>query len=269
MSNHEFARTGTVIATDLVESSRDLVKYALSKLDSLGLETDFDCIHNDLKTFAVTEFCGALGGINVRLMDFHAHRKTLIASIKAPPTRFHDYASDIQNAENADKYKLRSTGLDCKGVIFLSGSNLMHKNIDFNRVEMAIEEGAIIKPHPITNAQDHLWLRHTFGSDKVVGSKVSGAQLARSAKTIYAAKNSELWFVGLAHNKLVRDIGQQEFMNHNYLPYVDAIYKSHLFFPRVSLNRLFSSPTSGLYFTKEQIDSDLEKYIEMVKGNQK
>lgn len=262
--HNQFSRTGTVLRTDKVTKSMDLIDYAMDKIKQRGFHVDFDCTHNNGGTYSVHEFCGALGGISLRYMDFNTHMRVLREGLMSNPVNFKNYADMLTSIDVNDKYKLRNTMSKQDKVVFLSGSNLLRLNIDFELVAKAVEDGAVIKPHPVTHAQDMKWLKEKFGKSKVLAPKVSGGQLIRNAKKVYVAKNSEIWFLAVAHGIIIEDIGLPEFTSEVYRPIINTVMNNHFYLPKVALNRIFSSPLSGIYFSKEQIDSEIDIYIDRV-----
>lgn len=267
MELSQFSRTGTVLSTDKTIGSRELAKYAMDKLKVLHPEMNilFDMMHNDGGAYGVHEFCGALGGISIRYLNLSIHQTILMESIYGKPSNFVDYCELLRESMVSDKYVLRDTQYKAKQIVFLSGSNIMHENINFEAVDSAVAEGAIIKPHPVTHAKDIQWLKSRYGEDKVLGPKVSGATLLKQAEIVYMAKNSELWLLAIAHRKTVRYVGNAHFMAEVYRAPIDAIWGHPIYMPRVAMNRLFSASQSGIYFSKEEIDNGLHLYVKRVK----
>lgn len=267
MRPNQFSRTGTVLTSSVAKGSHELADYLMEKIKILdpGMIVDFDCIHNNGGGYGVHEFCGALGGVSVRYMNMGLHEHILREAIDSKPAHFKDYGEMIRESQVLDKYTLRSASIVFEEVVFLSGSNIMHENIDYDLVQKAVDAGAVIKPHPVTNAQDLAWLKSQYGEDKIIGTKVSGGELLRNATRVHVAKNSELYLLAIAFRKSIRDIGIRSFLPEVYRPAIHNIRDHPRYVPLVAMNRLFSSSQGGIYFTKEAIDRGLPLYIGRVK----
>jgi hypothetical protein len=264
---NQFSRTGTVLTSENAKASQELADYAMEKLRQLhpGSTIDFDCLHNNGGGYAVHEFCSALGGVSVRYMNYSMHEHILREAIDSKPSHFVDYATKLKETQNLDKYTLRGITSKYEQVVFLSGSNIMHENIDFDIVAGAVSEGAVIKPHPVTNAKDMEWLRSQFGAENVLGPKVAGAELLKDAFRVYVAKNSELYLLAIAFRKSIRSIGKPGFLPEVYRPVINNIIDHPRYMPVIALNRLLSAPQSGIFFDKEGVDRGLEVYVNRVK----
>lgn len=267
MLHNQFSRTGTVLSTEKAVASRELATYTMEKIKELhpGFHVDFDCLHNNGQGYAVHEFLGALGGVSVRYMEESLARHLLREAIDSQPSEFVKYTTLLKNLAQIDKYMLRETRLNHDKVVFLSGSNIMRDNIDFEVVSKAVADGAIIKPHPVTHAKDIEWLKSTYGADKVLGPKVSGGQLLQRAEVVYVPKNSEMWLNAIALQKTVRSISNGKFPAELYRIVIDSVIDHPVYFPRVALNRLLSNPHSGIFFSQRDVDRGLPVYIRRVR----
>lgn len=260
----QFSRTGTVIPTDKVKKSHALVEYIMDKLNAKGETCFFDMTHNNGKEFAVHEFCGALGGVSVRYLQLSVYYQCLKKAITTESSICTDYALLLRESADADKYKLRTAWTHYDDVVFLPGSNILHTIVDFDKVDTAVEHGAIVKPHPVTNASDMYWLQQRYSLDTVLAAKMSGGELLQNCKRAYMAKNSELWFLAMAHHKGMRNIGKPHH-SEVYRPVIDTITRHSQYDNVTGLNRVFSSPYSGIYFNKADVDANLDLYLETTK----
>lgn len=259
-NENQFSRTGTVIPNERVRKSHELLQYAMDKMNERNLTCLFDMTHNNGGEYALHEFCGALGGISIRYLDLKVYYKCIRAAI-TDQDNCYNYSQQLVDSANVDKYSLRTAWTHYDDVVFLPGSNIMHSTVNFDRVDRAVEHGAIIKPHPVTNASDMYWLRERYDPDCVLSAKLSGGELLQNCKRAYMAKNSELWFLAIAYSKGMRNIG----VTHHtevYRPVIDTIINHPQYDPKVGLNRVFSSKYSGIYFSKEQIDNNLDFYLD-------
>ena len=262
MIDNQFLRSGIVRPTQKVKRSQEMAEYLVNKVHSMGENCRFDMLHNSGGEYAVHEFCSALGGVALRYLDAKTHVKCIDYALKHGSSTNRLFSKELRDNEQNDKYELRDYFRSFDRVIFLPGSNIMHTNIDMTLVENAMTENAVIKPHPITNSGDINWLQTTFGKDNVLPAKVKGAELIKNCKRAYMAKNSELWFLAIAFGCGVTDIGSN-YGGDAYRPVIDVITQNHVFQPVPAMNRIFGSCYSGIYFSYEEIDANVEKYIEL------
>ena len=105
-----------------------------------------------------------------------------------------------------DKYTL-TTSSDKSypdSVIFLPGTNLLafESFIDYDKLNLAVQNGAYVKPHPLTTKYHLEMIKHRYG-DRVIDVKESGYEYLRHCKNVYCCTNSELGLVGLLYDKNV------------------------------------------------------------------
>lgn len=262
MTPNQFSRSGTVRPTEKVICSQEMANYLVDKVISLGETCHFDMLHNGGDEYAVHEFCGALGGVSLRYLDARVHTQCIAHALKSGSDTQRIYTKELRDSTYIDKYNLRDSFSFYDRVVFLPGSNMLKVNIDMDKLESAVADGAVIKPHPITNSRDIAWLSNAFGKENILGAKIKGAELMRHCKRAYMAKNTELWFLAITFGCGVTDIGNG-YGGDTYRQVIDVITKNHVH-PQISaVNRIFGSSYSGIYFSKEDIDNNVEKYIDL------
>ncbi|WP_432773867.1 hypothetical protein [Vibrio parahaemolyticus] len=265
-----FARTGTVLPTSQGNTSRQLAEYALIKLRGMGYNVDFDICHNNGEgSFAIHEFCGALGGVSIRYMHYDTHMTVLRAAMQHKPANLIDYCEQIRSSVTPDKYKLRRSMKHPEVVAFLAGSNCMRIAIDFLKVnECVLKEGGMVKPHPVTHERHMAELEAEY-PNHVFAARVAGGSLIPSLKKAYIPNTSELNFIAIANGVSVVDItNHKDWSDYQscYASYVDLLLDGGVLPPQQALNRMFSSDLSGLFFSKEDIDKNIMKYVEAVEN---
>jgi hypothetical protein len=169
-------------------------------------------------------------------------------------------------AENSvDKYRLRKKGMHHDFVIFLPGTNILNTVVDFDKVERAVKQGAMLKCHPLTSPPAFEHLKHRFG-DAIIEKKVSGHELLENASIVGYCNNSEMGMVALAKGKTTYHFGYDKV----WMTYT-AMYKALevdgvLRVPR--FKAMLSSKTSGLVPAtaenpQEWIDAYFKQYAEV------
>lgn len=264
MDINQFHRTGTTLLSNTTKESHKIAYIVKEIAVARGYKVDFDCVYeisDNIPSVAIYEYCSALGGISIRYLDHNIHTSVLNSSIEHSST-IHDYVNDLVECTVPDKYKMRRTPLVHDRVVLLPGTNYLHEDVNFELVNEAVRDGAYIKPHPVTLASDIQMLNELY-PDRVIGQKVSGADLVRTAKWVYSTKHSELWFQGIASNVGMRYIGNDH-PHALYMPVINEMHSHNVYEPTVVLNRLFSSPTSGIMFPSDDIHQKVNSYLDEI-----
>ena len=95
--------------------------------------------------------------------------------------------------KNADKYNLQTTDIDYPYVVFLAGTNILKEITDDVKLLKAIkEEGAKLKPHPLTSPFTMSFLKAKYGKDSLVNKNLSGHEILNRAKVVGCTTNSEM-----------------------------------------------------------------------------
>lgn len=260
-------RTGTIQPNESGNKSRRLTKYLMDRLDELGYRVAFDVATNDRGLLSAMEFCGTLGGCTIQYSEPDVVKEVLYRAIELEHDPV-DYAKKIRENPTVDKYKLRPAFSRAKSMVFLPGSNLMDTAVDFNRVTTAIESGADIKPHPLTNHNDVIALRDKYPG-KVLGAKSSASALIPNMDKMYVTDSTELSFVGIANGVEIIDITKINTKSplvgsyHSVLSVIQSVDMDE----RINaMNSIFSSQMSGIFFSEEDIDNNLMNFINEVEG---
>jgi len=141
-----------------------------------------------------------------------------------------------------DKYRLRKGSESHDFVVFLPGTNIMNKVVNWKKIDNAVSQGAKLKCHPLTAPPAYEHLVSKYG-DAILQKKMSGHELLESASIVGTCDNSEMGIAALAKGKSVYRFGNNEWTTYS------AIYKGLLTKDRLDPNKLkaiLSSKTSGL-----------------------
>jgi hypothetical protein len=169
---------------------------------------------------------------------------------------------------NTDKYKLRSCDESYPYVIFLSGTNILREITDQNKVIKAIKEnGAKLKPHPLTSPFCMSYLKAKYGKDSLLHKNLSGHEILNRAKEVGCTSNSEMGIIALAQGKRVHLFDKKNIRCKTYTQIYNVLFENG--YPVINdLKSLFSSNYSGLVYyknnnPKKNIDNFF-KYFEKV-----
>lgn len=113
-------------------------------------------------------------------------------------------AEKILAAGDLDKYRLirnfDSTPLEA--VVFLPGSNLLDKVVDWGKVGQLVDDGAMVKLHPVTATAFERRISQMFPG-RVIGRRQSGFGALTRAKSVYTTVNSEMGLLAILMDKKV------------------------------------------------------------------
>ena len=111
--------------------------------------------------------------------------------------------------DSNDKYRLRSSEIRADFVVFLPGTNILNKVVNWGKIDNAVSQGAKLKCHPLTAASAYEHLVHKYG-DAVIGKKFSGHELLEQAAIVGCCDNSEMGLAALAKGKTVYRFGRDK-----------------------------------------------------------
>lgn len=112
---------------------------------------------------------------------------------------------------SGDKYRLRKVRGQPKFVIFMAGTNIWNEITDTDRLKNAVNQGAFLKPHPITARPMLAYLNKQFPG-KVLSENHSGYNLLDGADIVGAFTNSEMGLSAIARDKKVYLLNDQRNM---------------------------------------------------------
>lgn len=259
-SSHILSRTGRVVLSDSAKPCEKLIHKVDQLIVPTKLRALFDVVHDGGGfDVGVTEFCAALGGVYVRPLKYDI-AKDMIADIQCEA--YIDYAKIIREATNLNKYRLRPVLRTYAEVVFLPGSNLYDSAVDYAVVDKAVANGAVIKPHPITNWSVLAELQTKYGKDKVLNPKSSGYELLLAADTIYVGSTSELFMYAIAHDKKIVSTDKSTKILTSYRHPFEYLQSRN--WSVNALNDMFNSKNSGIFFEHPDVEKDVKHYLKEV-----
>lgn len=228
-----------------IETSERLLKVA-AQFD--GLILDYDQSNSThVLDLRYTEIFAGLGGVLVGPKDIDKAMDMLAYAVnndkRTEEGKVPCNASFISGL--VDKYSSVNFDYDFpEKVVILPGSNLLEQCVDKVALNQAYDEGAAIKPHPLTNRAHRELFKREYGA-RLLPPNYSGTALVKNCKTIYTSGSSELTLMGLLLGKEIIEIGVGEPVG-GYLP----IWKflSLYYNKRFYLNKLMNSVAGGIFF---------------------
>ena len=176
--------------------------------------------------------------------------------------------------KNADKYNLQTTDIDYPYVVFLAGTNILKEITDDVKLLKAIkEEGAKLKPHPLTSPFTMSFLKAKYGKDSLVNKNLSGHEILNRAKVVGCTTNSEMGLIALAQGKRVNLFDRPKIACKTYTHIYKVLFEQG--YPVINdFKRLLSATNSGLiYHASEQSEEKIKNFfhyfnkVEHVKPN--
>ena len=160
--------------------------------------------------------------------------------------------ADIAN-NGSDKYKLRTFDEKYPYVIFLPGSNILNEITDDIKIEKAIkQDGAKLKPHPLTSPFIMSFLKARYGKESILHKNLSGQDILNEANIIGCCTNSEMGLIGIAQGKRVNLFDKPNIKCKTYTHIYKVLYKNK--YPVINdLKRLLSANYSGLIYHKSEL----------------
>ena len=159
-----------------------------------------------------------------------------------------DYAAAIAD-HLADKWQLEPTDaaiVQGRSVFFPPGANLGWIINKDNVLRAFAEDSAwILKPHPVTSAEDIRAAKQAFGITRILRSDSSGMGALRVAGKVGYTTASEMGLVAMLRGTPTQDFTLYEFEHRGrYHPFYFAVRRTPRP-PRDVLNRIFNCPWSG------------------------
>lgn len=254
-----FFKSGDVVRSDanrLVEKIEQYLprrSHAKTKVEydlwyDMG---DKDRIHGYVYTDAAASL------VLIRPASSHFNLRHMVEAMHHPITNIGLARTELLLQSMKDKYLLRPAKTQHDFVIFLPGTNIYNDCADEDKIKRAVNQGAVIKPHPITADGLLVRLRKTWGEDVVLDKKLSGHELLQSAKIVGSFQNSEIGLMATVLGKAIYMFDAPD----QWRTY-SGIYKAIQVERDGALKRLqsiMSAPYSGIIHCK---DVDIEERIE-------
>lgn len=257
-SSLQIHKIGFLSRSEANKKSEELASVLIKKCKKYKIKLTYDVSYGGHpQELRYSEFFAGLGGLQIGPCDGNLIR--LLLTKKYDESNNIDYSTFL--SENTyDKYLVHDYDIsDMRGLIILPGSNLLSRTVDKRKLNAAVDLGAKIKPHPLTQEQDLTMLYSEYGYGIVLPSLYSGYKAMYHSNVIYSTGTSELGLYAMLLKKRVIDIGT-EFKAGGYN---DCFYRTvDATNQKEALNQYLNNPGSGIVFKEEQIDPYLELYQE-------
>jgi hypothetical protein len=234
-----------------------------------GIDFEYDVWFNTNEKFTIrkwlyTDFLGA--GIYIRVNSLPINAKLLTkiveSDIKIDEQRIERIKSNLRN-----KYHLKITNEKYDKVIFPPGTNLLSKDqcVHWGKMKALVDEGYVIKPHPITTRLYVAKLKRKFGAENVLERKAGGMELLMNCSHVATMPNSEMGLIALLLNKDLRMISYSTQEREKSLLTYEALYLAcanrdgH-----TAIKKIFSAKNSGIIFA---FDEDRKHRLDLYINN--
>lgn len=247
--------------TRLKNETRKMIKLIDDISKTYSMHFLFDVVNNKGKSVSLTEYCSALDGAYIRVLNNELHAQMLEECIKEQLCTV-DYSNFLINKTDLNKYKLRKTYNFYQSVVFLPGSNIIEDVVDFDLVDDAVfTNSAVIKPHPITGPSCINRLKERYGSDKVLHPKENGFDLLMNCENMYVTASTEFAMYGSLLQKNVVGVDSDRFLSTAYRLIYDIFMKYG--FTKDVANYLLNNYKSGIFLTSDRVD-DIHKHMKYI-----
>ena len=212
-----------------------------------------------------TDFLG--NGITIRVSSIKINDRLMESIVNDPYLEIdHERCEKIVNNFH-NKYTLGINEKYHDKVIFLPGTNLITKGkcIHWGRVRRAVDNGFVIKPHPITQKVWIAKMKKDYGEENVLDKKVGGFELLANCKECATMPNSEMGLMALMLDKQLSMVSHtKEDREKSLLTYESIYHAIANTNAKESLMKIFSAKNSGIIFS---FDEDAEQRKELFLNN--
>ncbi len=265
-----FFKSGNIMRTDENDEVTKL-KELLPARGNWGtpLEYDvwYDIAEEEIAGYTYTDCFSKC--IMIRVASYEKANRTMRLAAKEPISEEGLAIFNELRDNSHDKYRLsKRKQKQHKFVIFLPGTNIIDKVLNYDKAKRAVAQGAVLKCHPLTAPGMVAYLKSEFGRENVIDKKLSGHKLLDEADIVGCCSNSEMGLLAIAKGKTVYTFDSKPDLQTTYGAIYRAIWgKDDM--PSVNrFKRLLSSKYSGIipYF----IDNPQERinyYFNFWKAN--
>ena len=236
-----------------------------------GLDVEYDIWYNtnelrSIRTWLYTDFIGQ--GIYLRVNTVKINDRLLTNIGNDRDQEIDEVRLQKIKEGLTNKYTLGTVTDFHEKVAFPPGSNLLGKNvISWKRLGELVEEGFVIKPHPITAHVFIAKMKHKYGKKNVLDKMSGGHEVLAACKELAFCPNSEMGMTGLLLGKKIHSFAiPRTAREKNHLTY-ESIYHAIQGKPSSykSLARILSSKRSGIVFpfdtdTKERVQRYFDNF---------
>lgn len=264
-------RLGCIVSySDGVGQSKTIEQEIKKWADEYDVYAVYDLSYPD-KPYELkyTEVFAAWGGVLIEPCDAQAAIKQYELA-KTERLETVDYREKAKKESSLDKYELFDFGVEpVDKVALIPGSNMLEECVVKAELNRAYDEGAYIKPHPLTNEKHWDRLVKEYGEDRVIPMEYSGYSVMANAKELYVQGTTELALYGMLLGKKIHDIGTRSPKGGYRFLYETLYYEKD---PGQALNWILNSKRSGIIFpdtidrTKYFIERHSKRYGYLKEG---
>jgi len=137
--------------------------------------------------------------------------------------------------------------------------------VHWGRIKQCIDEGYVIKPHPITTDLMVAKFKRKFGKDKVLDKRSGGMELLMKCSNVATMPNSEMGLIALLLKKNLRMISYSKKEREKSLLTYESIYHAcGSTNGYKAIEKIFSARNSGMIFS---FDEDAQQRLDLYINN--
>lgn len=241
-----FFKSGNVVRNNVnnrLTPLRDALHSACPKGVKMEYDLWYDSGDGSIKGYVYTDLMSSC--VLIRAANQRYTNSVMVEASHHHITPEADMVWDKIASQSSDKYALLDDAKPKDFVVFLPGTNIAADIVDWKKLNRAVEQGAYVKPHPISAPAVIAKLVNDYGEERVLPKKASGHYYLENASIIGCCTNSEMGLLGLIKEKSVYIFDLPE---DNHMRTYTSIYRAIKVgdnFSGERLKRIISAPYSG------------------------
>ena len=250
-------RLGHLKKSQVLNTLKEVEKYAIKKCVENGIEHSYDVIAQEVpyfKTMGYTEYATSfiLQPLNLDMRSQQI-REALQDDSYSEVVDFAGYLNKIQKNKSGNKYQDRAQDFDKYPprdyLVVLPGSNKLKEKTCLNKLkEITKKHGNNIwlKPHPITTYAVIGEIKDLFGANNVLPRDIDLYYYLPKAKKVYTTHISESAIYAVAAGIPIEPIDVHNNIENGSFYNINRFLFEHQNDGINYINRIFSSPKAGM-----------------------
>ena len=252
-ASNKLLHSGYYSRSKNIKESDKVAMYIAKKAEELKIKAEYDMEYGGSPMNLIyTECFGATGSIMIHPASFDLWsimtEKVIGTEIDAGRIKRFIESGDKYNSVNRHDFPEGTF----KKVVILPGSNLL-SYLNKEKIALLVQQGAFVKPHPITQRVDIFNMEQMFGN-KLLPKLESGWSVIKAAEEVYCTLSTELGLYASLQGKKVHLIRYADSMR------VGTYFALYKYLP--NLKNLLSTPKSGIITLDDDYEQQVDAYFE-------
>jgi len=275
-SEEMYQRYGDVRLAKWYSDFKEMESFLISQKLPAGVDYCFDLMASEPPKFSTINYTNISSLFYIHPLNLESRSKQIWKCLTNPePVIFNysKYFKELSTSDNSGKYSEHSefSFSGAKALIVLPGFNHLFGRCCFNKINYIIEKysgDVIVKPHPLTNAQEFKQLEEIFGEKaKLADPKENVHQYMLLVDNVYLSGNSDsvLFAVSLDKNIDIIDTYQDRERG-IFWPLLYAMISTPKTKRKSTLDKILNNYRSGFFHPIHSGDwkRGIRKYIKDV-----